>query len=145
MIHYPRGIEVIVGAYMINDKNQVLLFQSPKWENEWTICGGHVEVGETIDAAVKREVKEETDVDIEIIDTLTVGTFFAHPPRFQRDAHFIYIDSVVKIVSGSLRLDNHELTRAQWFDVDEAFNLEKISSSCRENLPKLKVWFGRNK
>ena len=59
MTHYPRGIEVIVGAYIINDKNQVLLFQSPKWGNEWTICGGHVEVGETIDAAVKREVKEE--------------------------------------------------------------------------------------
>lgn len=145
MTNYPRGIEVIVGAYIINDKNQVLLFQSPKWDNEWTICGGHVEVGETIEAALMREAKEEIGIDIDIIDTLAVGTFFAHPPRFQRDAHFVYIDSVIKMRPGSFHLDKRELTNAQWFDIDDALNLEKISSSCQTSLQKLKEWFVKNK
>ncbi len=143
MVDYPRGIEVIVGTYIINDKNQVLLFQSPKWDNEWTICGGHIEVGETIEEATKREVKEEINVDVELIDTLAVGNFFAHPPKFKRDAHFIYIDSVAKIVSGEMKLDMTEITFAKWFDVNDALKLEKISSSCKNGLEKLKQWFSK--
>lgn len=144
MINYPRGIEVIVGTYIINDKKEILLFQSPKWNNEWTICGGHIEVGETIEDATKREVKEEINVDIELIDTLSVGNFFAHPPKFKRDAHFIYIDSIAKIISGEIKLDMVEITHAKWFNIDDALKLEKISSSCKKGLKKLKNWFLKN-
>lgn len=144
MVDYPRGIEVIVGTYIINDKKEVLLFQSPKWQNEWTICGGHIEVGETIEEATKRETKEEIGVDVELIDTLAVGNFFAHPPKYKRDAHFIYIDSVAKIVQGELKLDMHEITNAKWFTVDKALQLEDISPSCKKGLEKLKIWFSKN-
>lgn len=144
MVDYPRGIEVIVGTYIVNDKKQVLLFQSPKWDNDWTVCGGHIEVGETIEEATKREVKEEIGVDVELIDTLDVGNFFAHPPKFKRDAHFIYIDSVVKIASGDIQLDMVELTSSKWFDIDEALQLEKITPSCKHGVEKLKLWFSKN-
>lgn len=140
MTEYTRGVEVIVGAYIVNDEKQVLLFQSPKWDNEWTICGGHIEAGETIEEATKREVKEEIGVDIEIRDTLAVGNFFAHPPQFKRDAHFIYIDSVAKITGGRITPDMTEITSARWFSVDEALKLEKISASCKKELEKLKAW-----
>lgn len=140
MINYPRGIEVIVGTYIIDDNGKVLLFQSPKWNNEWTICGGHIEVGETIEEATKRETKEEIGVDVELIDTLTVGNFFAHPPKFKRDAHFIYIDSIAKIISGTIKPDMKEITAARWFNIEEALQLEKISASCKKGLEKLKIW-----
>lgn len=144
MVNYPRGIEIIVGTYIINNKNEVLLFQSPKWNNEWTISGGHIEIGETIEEATKREVKEETNLDIELIDTLEVGNFFIHPPKFKRDAHFIYIDSIAKILSGELKLDMVEITDAKWFNINDALKLEKISPSCKKGLEKLQIWFKKN-
>ncbi len=142
MTDYPKGIEVIVGAYIVNNENKVLLFQSPKWKNEWTICGGHIEVGETIEDATKREIKEEIGVDIEIIDTLSVGNFFASPPKFKRNAHFIYIDSIAKIVDGEIKLDMIEITNYKWFTIEEALNLEDISQSCKKGLSLLKKRIG---
>lgn len=120
------------------------MFQSPKWDNEWTICGGHIEVGETIEAATKRETKEEIGVDVELIDTLAVGNFFAHPPKFKRDAHFVYIDSVAKIINGTITPDMKEITNVQWFEIDEALQLEHISDSCKKGLEKLKIWIFKN-
>lgn len=141
MINYPRGIEVIVGAYIINDEKQILLFKSPKWNNEWTISGGHIEIGETIENATKREILEEVGLNIEIIDTLAVGDFFAHPPKFKRDAHFIYIDSIAKIVKGEIKLDMNEINFAQWFNIDDALKLSNISPSCKKGLMKLEKYF----
>jgi len=63
-------IGVGCGAFIINDQNELLLQQrnkSPEKEY-WSIPGGKVEMFETFDQAVKREVKEETGVNIEVID-----------------------------------------------------------------------------
>lgn len=140
MLLYERGIEAIVAAYIINDKNEVLLFQSPKWDNEWSICGGHINLGETIENATKREIKEQTGLDILLIDTLAVGNFFAHPPMFSRHAHFISIDSVVRVAGGDIKLEQAEISNAAWFSIDSALMLPKIAPSCYKGLQKLKKW-----
>ena len=62
--NYPRGIEVIVGPFIINDTQELLLMTSPKWNNEWIVPGGHVEPGELLENAVVRETREELGVDI---------------------------------------------------------------------------------
>jgi nucleoside triphosphatase len=141
MTVYERGIEVIVGVFLINDLDQVLLFRSPKWDNNWVISGGHVEPGETLAAATKRETKEEVGVDIEIIDTLNVREFFVHPPEFKRDAHFVSINSIAKITGCNIKLDGVELTESKWFDIDDALNLPDITPSVSDGLKQLKVWF----
>lgn len=67
-------IGVGCGAFIINDQNELLLQQrnkSPEKEY-WSIPGGKVEMFETFDQAVKREVKEETGVDIEVIELLGI-------------------------------------------------------------------------
>lgn len=51
---------------MLNDKSEILLLNGPK--RGWEIPGGRVEEGESITSAVVRETKEETGVDIEIIN-----------------------------------------------------------------------------
>lgn len=68
-----RGIDYIgvgVGAAIFNDKNEVLLcLRGPKAKNErgkWEIPGGSVEFGETFSQALKREIKEELGIEIEI-------------------------------------------------------------------------------
>ena len=70
-----RGIDYIgvsVGAMVLNDKGQLFLSKrSQNCKNErghWETPGGSVELGETLEEAVKREMVEEYGVDIEIIE-----------------------------------------------------------------------------
>jgi len=95
--NYPRGIEVIVGPFIINDTQELLLMTSPKWNNEWIVPGGHVEPGELLENAVVRETREELGVDIEVIDMFNISQNFVSPPEFKRNAHFLFIDFVAKL------------------------------------------------
>ncbi len=135
---YPKGIEVVVGPYILNENNQVLLIKSPKWQN-WTICGGHVEPGETLEEAVKRETKEELDIDIEVISLLRFMEEFISPPVFKRNAHFIFFDYIAKALQTDFRF-NDEISEAQWFDIDEALKLSDIRESNHQGLILLKEW-----
>ncbi|HXS14756.1 MAG TPA: NUDIX domain-containing protein, partial [Candidatus Saccharimonadales bacterium] len=56
--YYP---EPVVGAFIINAKNQLFLAKSHKWSNSYVIPGGHIEIGEKIEDALVRGVKEETN------------------------------------------------------------------------------------
>ena len=53
------GILPAVAAIIFNEQGQVLL-QKRKDVNEWCIISGHVEFGETVEAAIIREIREET-------------------------------------------------------------------------------------
>ena len=64
---FPKGIEVVGSAVIENAQGKILLVKSPKWRNKWTMPGGHIEPGETIEEAALREVKEETGINVRII------------------------------------------------------------------------------
>ncbi len=61
-----------VAAAIFNDKGEILL-QKRKDANQWCIISGHVEFGETIEAAILREIEEETDVKANI--TRFIGVY----------------------------------------------------------------------
>lgn len=56
---------VSAGAVVLNDEGKILLIKGPR--RGWEQPGGQVELGESIEEAVKREVKEESGIDIEVI------------------------------------------------------------------------------
>jgi len=56
-------------ALILNDENKVLLLFHKKL-NVWLYPGGHIENNETPDMAVKREVLEETGLEVEIIENI---------------------------------------------------------------------------
>jgi mutator protein MutT len=82
--------EVCVGAAILRDGRLLLLRRSPSsrfFPGAWDLPGGHVEKGETLGRALRREVREETGWAIEIgpairafeFDYPTVhGTYFPH-------------------------------------------------------------------
>lgn len=51
-----------VAAAIFNDRGEILL-QKRKDVNKWCIISGHVEFGETVEAAMLREIVEETNVE----------------------------------------------------------------------------------
>jgi NAD+ diphosphatase len=67
--HFPRTDPVVI--MLITHGNDVLLGRSPGWpERMWSLLAGFVEPGETMEAAVRREVMEETRVPVGPVDYL---------------------------------------------------------------------------
>ena len=63
----PRGHQrlVAVSAYVPNEAGEILLVRTVARPDTWEMPGGRVEAGESLDAAVRREVREETGMEIE--------------------------------------------------------------------------------
>ena len=92
----PNLPTVCVGAVIWNAQGEVLLIQrgrSPR-ADEWSIPGGKVEAGEKLQDALRREVREETGLEIEIVDFIDVVEFE------DGDRHFVLIDFTARHISG---------------------------------------------
>lgn len=134
---YPRGVEVTVGPVVINKDNKILMFKSPKWNDKYMFAGGHIEPGEKMFDALRRESKEEFGADVDVIDFLHTDEYFVEPPQFKRPAHFICFDILCKIKDGeTIKLDDDELKDMAWLTIDEA--IEKSDESCQDTLKTLK-------
>lgn len=119
--------EPIVGAIIINDKGNVLLLKSHKWKDMYIIPGGHIELGETTEEALIREVKEETGLDIFDIDFLGFQESIFHEKFFIR-RHFILLDFVCKTKGNEVVLDN-EAQNYLWTPIENAFDLPLVSNT----------------
>lgn len=64
--NYPKHI-VAVSAYITNEKGEALLIKAHWRKDTWEPPGGQVEQGEALDKAIKREVFEETGIEIVLI------------------------------------------------------------------------------
>ena len=109
-----------VGAIIEDDSGRILLVKHvPErggfWQGKWICPGGKLERGETIEEGVRREVKEETQLEIDLLVPL-------HPfDRIVRSndgvyLHVIYIDYLAKLTGGRLKPGS---------DVGEAIWVEK--------------------
>ena len=107
---YP---EPTVGALIVNKDGRILLAKSHKWFDKYTLPGGHIEVGETMAEAVKREVKEEVGLDVEVVEFLLMQeAIFAK--EFWKKKHFIFFDFFCKVGDQQVKLDNDELQDYIW-------------------------------
>jgi nucleoside triphosphatase len=125
---FKRGIEVVVGVIIVNSDGKILLAKSPKWRNKWTVPGGHIELGETIQEAALREAKEEVGLDLESSGIISQGELIGSKD-FHRPAHFIYFDVLCKTGKPDVKIDNKELTGYKWFLPVEALraDLEELT------------------
>lgn len=113
--HYP---EPTVGAIVVNPEGKFLLIQSHKWRGNYVMPGGHVELGETLEGALKREIREETGLEISDIKFLCVQEFI-FDRAFWKKRHFIFFDYSCNTQSLRVRL-NSESESWVWVTVDEA-------------------------
>jgi len=96
--------------------------KSHKWNNKYVMPGGHIELGEKIIDALKREIKEETNLDIHNIKFLSCSDFI-FDKRFWKKKHFVFHDFVCQTDSGKVKL-NGEAQEYVWVSIEEAENLD---------------------
>jgi len=119
-----KGVDYIgvsAGAVIINDKGEILLCKrSQLARNEkgsWEAPGGSVEFGELRTDAVKREIKEELGVDVEIIDLLHVADEIIVKDK----QHWVATSFVVKIKRGQtpMIMEPEKCDAIGWFGLDK--------------------------
>ncbi len=115
---YP---EVTVGALVFNNEGKLFLMKSYKWNNNFVVPGGHIEVGETMEQALKREVKEETNMDIYDIDFIHYQESIFNEIYWKKK-HFIFLDFSCKTDSVDVQL-NDEATEFIWVSPEEALSM----------------------
>jgi 8-oxo-dGTP diphosphatase len=130
---YPSRPLVGAGA-IVRRKGTVLLVRRKYEPNRglWALPGGLVEVGESVQDAVVREVKEETGLGVRLEGLFDVGTDIHLDDRSKLRYHFVLIDYVATPASGRVRLNN-ESSEYGWFSSAEIGKLE-ISRGTRDVL-----------
>ncbi len=118
--HYP---EATVGALVVNAKGDVLIVRSRKWAGRFTVPGGHIELGERAEDAIRREVKEETGLDVEPLKLLLVQQAI-YPKEYHRREHFVFMDYICSARSSDVKLDGIELQDYVWVKPADALKLE---------------------
>ena len=113
--------ELTVGALIFNSQGQIFLMRSYKWKDKWVIPGGHVELGETLEQALKREIKEETGLGIYDIKFLLFQEFI-YDKAFWQKKHFIFFDFICKTKSLKVKL-NSEGQKYLWVKPTKALHL----------------------
>lgn len=117
---YP---EPTVGALVLNRRGEVLLVKSHKWRDTLTIPGGHVEVGETLVHALKREIKEEVGLEIFDVRFLMVQeAIFSR--QFWKKRHFVFFDYVCRCRSEKVEVDGDEIQEFFWLKPADAAKMK---------------------
>ncbi len=108
-----------VGGLIFNARGEVLMIRTPKWSNLWGIPGGKIKWGETADEALRRELKEETGLEITDIRFVLVQDCI-HSKEFYRKAHFILLNYTCRCVGEPLVKLNDEAREWRWLTMAQA-------------------------
>ncbi len=110
-----------VGALILNSEGQVLMLRTHKWSGLWGIPGGKPKLGESSEDALRREIKEETNLEIDQIRFALVQDCI-QSTEFYREAHFILLNYTCVATTKDVQL-NDEAEEYQWLTPMKALDL----------------------
>ena len=121
-----------VTSWIMNEKGEILLQKRAATKernpNKWAKTGGHVDAGESVEEAIKREVKEEIGIDV---DKNQLKVIDIHKSKNPNNKYFAY--NFIFIINTKLeefRLQEEEVAEVKYFSIGE---LEQIKKENNEN------------
>jgi nucleoside triphosphatase len=115
---YP---EPTVGGLIISPDYKIFLMKTHKFRGKYVVPGGHIELGESMQDALIREVKEETNLDVFDIQFLCFQEFI-YNESFWKKRHYIFFDFVCRSNSMDAIL-NEEAQEYIWVTPQEALEM----------------------
>jgi 8-oxo-dGTP diphosphatase len=132
--------KVGMGIYIADGKGNILMMlrTSSREPGVWCAPGGHLEMGESFLEGARREVKEESGLDVEDVEMLSVINNI-----YSQDKHYVNVDFLAKGVTGVPILGEPDKSeQMDWYPVDNlpeplmlpAVNLFKMHPEILEKL-----------
>jgi 8-oxo-dGTP pyrophosphatase MutT (NUDIX family) len=125
--------KLVVLGIVENNKGQVLISQrhDPKVKEahlKWDLIGGTNEFGESLAETAKREIFEETGMNVKVLRMLPecASKFWEHKDFLQYTHVFCYI---CKLIGGKLHLEDHKINKLKWVNVGELDNFEFLPTT----------------
>ena len=113
---------VTVGGLIFNRAGEALMLRTHKWSNLWGIPGGKIKWGEPAMDALRREIKEETNLDVTEVE-FVLAQDCIHSKEFYRDAHFVLLNYTCRC-NGKIHVKlNDEAREYRWVSIADALEM----------------------
>ena len=113
---------VVIGSGILEKGGKFLLVNAKRGTPKglWNNPGGRLDAGESIEECAKREVREETGLNVKIKRLIAVFIY--------NDVHkYIY---ETEILGGELKIPEEEIKDAKWFTMDEIKKLPNVTEGA---------------
>jgi len=125
---YPDRPVVGVGAVIVSDGRVVLIRRRHEpLAGHWSLPGGMVELGETLETAIAREMLEETSLVVEVGPVIEVFDRIMFDESGRVRYHFVLVDYLCWPIGGDLRASS-DVDEAAWVDPAD---LERYSLTAK--------------
>jgi len=137
---YPTRPYLAVSAAIFRDGLVLIVRRArPPAHGLYTLPGGGVELGETLEEAIVREVREETNLDVEPVALAGYRQAIARDADGRIERHFVILPFAARWIAGEISL-NEELAEAHWLEPSELSGLKttdglaQIVAAAREQI-----------
>ncbi len=140
---YPERPLVGVGGVAIAEGRALLIRRgSPPLEGEWSIPGGMLEVGETIEEGVRRELAEETGLEVRVVEFIEVFERIFPDQDGRTKYHFVILDYLCAVESGEARAAS-DVSDVAWAREEELARYSLTTTATRVIKRAFEMWRAR--
>jgi ADP-ribose pyrophosphatase YjhB (NUDIX family) len=132
---YPAEPLIGVGATVFRN-DQVLLIRrgNPPLYGDWSLPGGRVKEGEDLKKALRREIREECSIDIEVGDLITEFEYIERDEGDRVKYHYVVFDFKAQYVRGKLVRASDAL-EVRWVPLEQLKEFD-VTDKVREVIEK---------
>jgi len=128
---YPERPLVGVGGVVIAEGRTLLIRRgSAPLEGQWSIPGGTLEVGETLVEGVRRELAEETGLEVRVLELIEVFERISPDGDGKTKYHFVILDYLCERIRGNARAGS-DVTDVAWATESELVRYELTPTATR--------------
>jgi ADP-ribose pyrophosphatase YjhB (NUDIX family) len=121
---YPKRPLIGVGALIFRRGRILMALRGKKpLKGVWSLPGGALETGESLDSAVRREVREETGLEVKPVKVFEIFERILRDARGVPEYHYVLIDYVCRVTGGALRAGD-DACRVEWLRERDLRDLE---------------------
>ncbi len=127
---YPLRPIVAVGTVVVRNGSVLLARRGkPPSQGKWSVPGGAVDVGESLEDAARREIREECGIEVDLTDTVEVIQRITRDEAQRVRFHYVIVDYVARWVAGEPR-PSEEASEVRWFRPEEFDGLDMTAGTA---------------
>jgi 8-oxo-dGTP diphosphatase len=121
-----------VGAIIFGEGDTVLLVEraGEPLKGWWSIPGGVLETGELLEDALRREVREETGLEVQVLYRFDIFERIMRDAQGLAEYHYVLVDYVCKATGGDAR-PGDDVSRVEWVPMNR-LHAYKVTSGTIE-------------